>query len=280
MISRRKILAITAAAFTPIASTAAPRKAFRLGAMDMALQMRGNPAIFEAAASLGLEGVELVCGTLVDGKLPMSDHATQDSFLREARKHRLAVAGVVLNVLHPHPLKSDARGEQFIAPGIEIAARMKARVLLLPFFNQGALEGSADIEHVGQLLRSYAAEAGKQGIVLGLENTMSAEDNARLLDRIGSPHASVYYDVGNSTNTGGFDAPKEIRWLGRERICQIHLKDKGYLGEGKVNFPEVIKAMREIGFQGFANFETRAPSGNAKADLKRHTDYIRGLMST
>ncbi len=98
------------------------------------------------------------------------------------------------------------------------------------------------------------------------------------MERAGSKWIRVYYDVGNSTNIGGFDAPKEIRWLGKSRICQIHLKDKGYLGEGKVNFPEVLRAIEEIGFQGFANLETSSPSGSVESDVRRNLAYLRGLM--
>ena len=53
----------------------------------------------------------------------------------------------------------------------------------------------------------------------------------RIMERAGSPAVKVYYDVGNSS-AGGFDVVKEIRWLGAQRICQMHLKDNPhYLGE-------------------------------------------------
>jgi sugar phosphate isomerase/epimerase len=140
-----------------------------------------------------------------------------------------------------------------VVPGVH----RHPRVLLLPFFGP---------------------EAGRAGITLGIENTLSAEDNARLLERAGSHSIGVYYDVGNSTNMGGFDAPKEIRWLGRNRICQIHLKDEGYLGEGKVDFPEVLRAIREIGFRGFANLETTSPSGSVEGDVRHNLAYLRDLL--
>ena len=61
-------------------------------------------------------------------------------------------------------------------------------------------------------------------------------------------------------------------------ICQFHFKDKGYLGEGKVDFPAVLAAIRDIGFEGWANLETGAPSGNVEADVKRNLSYLQGLM--
>ena len=71
---------------------------------------------------------------------------------------------------------------------------------------------------------------------------------------------------------------KEIRQLGRKRICQFHFKDKGYLGEGKVDFPAIIAAVQDIGFQGWANLETGSPSGSVEADAKRNLKYLEALI--
>jgi sugar phosphate isomerase/epimerase len=95
---------------------------------------------------------------------------------------------------------------------------------------------------------------------------------------VGSRAFQIYYDVGNATNLVGVDAPSEIRRLGRDRICQFHFKDQGYLGEGKVDFAAVLKACSDIGFSGYANLETSSPSGSMDNDLKRNLAYLRGLM--
>jgi len=98
------------------------------------------------------------------------------------------------------------------------------------------------------------------------------------MDRVKSKAAVVYYDVGNSTHAG-FDVVKEIRWLGKDRICQIHLKDNpNYLGEGKIQFPQVMAAIREIGFTAWANLETDTKAGSTvEADMRRNLAYIKGL---
>ena len=73
---------------------------------------------------------------------------------------------------------------------------------------------------------------------------------------------------------------KEIRWLGKARICQIHLKDNPhYLGEGRIDFPAVMQAIADIGFQGFTNLETSSPSQSVEQDMRRNLQYIRGLMA-
>jgi sugar phosphate isomerase/epimerase len=84
--------------------------------------------------------------------------------------------------------------------------------------------------------------------------------------------------VGNATNIGGFDAPKEIRWLGGQRICQIHIKDKEYMGEGKVNFMECFRAGRDSGSKGYLNLELWAPSGDKESDLSRTPAFARKTL--
>jgi sugar phosphate isomerase/epimerase len=98
------------------------------------------------------------------------------------------------------------------------------------------------------------------------------------MERSRSKAVLTYYDIGNSAGKG-FDPVREIRWLGKKRICQMHLKDNpNYLGEGKIDVPGVLKAMRDIGFDGFANLETVAPSKSVEADMKRNLSYLRKVL--
>jgi L-ribulose-5-phosphate 3-epimerase len=90
----------------------------------------------------------------------------------------------------------------------------------------------------------------------------------------------IWYDVGNSTNMGHFDVPKEIRFLGRERICQIHIKDKGYLGSGDVDVRGCIEAIHDIGYTGWCVFETAAPTGDKVADAEKNLKIFRQVESS
>ncbi len=134
------------------------------------------------------------------------------------------------------------------------------------------------MDYVGDVLRELAPEAEKAHVILGLENTISAADNMRILDRTRSQAVMVYYDVGNSTRNG-FDVPREIRQLGRKRICQFHFKDNPhYLGEGSIDFNAILHAISEIDYRGFANLETDSPSRSVEEDMRRNLAYIRRLM--
>ncbi|MEJ7605053.1 MAG: TIM barrel protein, partial [Bryobacteraceae bacterium] len=175
--------------------------------------------------------------------------------------------------------KNDKMGAKWVSDGIRVTRKLGAKVMLLPFFGKGALMTQQDKDFVGDTLREIAPEADRAGITLGLENTISAEDNVRILERGRSKSVLVYYDIGNSAGNG-FDVVREIEWLGGKRICQLHFKDNpGYLGEGKIDLPAVVRAVSRIGFKGFANLETASPSNGVEADMKRNLTFVKIIVA-
>ncbi|MGB9677847.1 MAG: sugar phosphate isomerase/epimerase family protein, partial [Candidatus Ratteibacteria bacterium] len=91
---------------------------------------------------------------------------------------------------------------------------------------------------------------------------LSPIEMKKYVEEIGSEYVKVYFDVGNILVIG---FPEMwIRILGR-LIKRIHLKDfklsigniNGFcdLLEGDVNWPEVIKALKEIGYNSYLTAE-------------------------
>ena len=274
---------IGAGAFTVLTALSLPGLAaaskvrFKVGVTDWNLKMEGKLESIALARQLGFDGVQISIGKGTD-KLPLSDPALQKSFLDESKRVDLKIESLCLEILHKNYLKSDPLGQRWVADSISIAKAMGVRVVLLPFFGKGAMATEAEMDKVGDVLKEVAPAAEKAGVILGLEDTISARDNVRIMDRTQSSAVLTYYDVGNSTNNG-FDAVTEIRWLGRERICEVHLKDNPhYLGEGTIDFPAVIDALADIGFDGWAQLETDCPS-SVEADMRRNLTFIRGLIA-
>jgi len=256
----------------------------KIGAPDWNLQLEAKPASVELAKSVGFDGVQISLGHSSDPKsppahLPVGDSDLFERFLAESRKNSFPIASTCVEILHRNYLKNDPLGKKWVAESIPLTRKLGARVILLPFFGKGALQTQAEMDYVGDFLKEIGPEAEKTGVILGLENTISAEDNARILDHAQSKAVLVYYDVGNSFHNG-FDIYKEIRWLGKDRICEFHLKDNPHLlGQGKIDFEKVVEAIADIGFGGWAQLETVAPSGDVKKDMKTNLDYIRGLLA-
>jgi hexulose-6-phosphate isomerase len=102
---------------------------------------------------------------------------------------------------------------------------------------------------------------------------LSPIEFARYVDDFQSPWLKAYFDVGNVVL---YAFPQDwIRTLGA-RIVKIHLKDFNFdgangrfawknIGEGDIDWPEVRRALNEIGYNGYVTTEV---SGGDAAYLK------------
>lgn len=279
-LSRRSLLKSTLAMGAVCAPAWAKQGSLRIGVTDWNLYMGASPDAVPMASKLGFQGVQISFGRqLVDGKLPVDNPETIAQYRKLSKEYKIPIDGTCVDRLHDNGLKSDKLAPKWVLDSIRLTKEIDTRVLLLPFFGKWALKTSAEKDYVGDALRELAPEAEKANVILGLEDTISAEDNVRIMERSGSKNVLVYYDVGNSTKAG-FDIVKEIRWLGKNRICQFHLKDNPhYLGEGTIKFKPVLQAIQDIGFVGFANLETDAKKDAVAADMTRNLNYIKGLMA-
>ena len=259
------------------AQAGTPGVKFRFGVTDWNLRLEGDPKAVALAKACGFDGVQISLSNRPSGRDFLGPEVL-DQFVAESRRLALPLASVCLNILHRNFLKSDPLGVKRVADSVGMARRAGVQVVLLPFFGPGALKTPAEMDYVGDLLKELGPQAAREGVILGLENTISARDNVRIMERSQSPAVQTYYDVGNSIKQG-FDIIEEIRWLGNGRICEVHLKDNPhYLGEGPINFPAVIDALADIGFDKWAVLETDSPSKDVQKDMERNLGFVRGLV--
>lgn len=280
MLTRRAFIAssgLASAALAPAILSA--RAQVRVGVCDWSLRKGADLGALALAQEIGFEGVEVSLGRNVPDKvLPLDSAVLQSRYVTEARERNLKLTSTCLDVLHVHVLKSDPLAPKFIADAIRISRAMGAPVILLPSFGPGALSNRDEMSRAADVLKELMPEAERSRIVLALENTLSAEDNAFIMDRVGSDNLKVYYDTANS-HYGGFDVPKEIEWLGKRRIALVHFKERGYLGSGAVPMAGVAAALHKIGYEGFINLESSTPGNDLSADMRRNLAYTRKLMA-
>ncbi|HTU48865.1 MAG TPA: sugar phosphate isomerase/epimerase family protein [Bryobacteraceae bacterium] len=280
-LTRRTFLGGTAAGFLlRYGLRAAQPATLSIGVTDWNLHLGADPASVSKAAELGFEGVQVSFGrNIVDGKMPADHPEIIAKYLELSKQTGVGIDGTCVDRLHDNGLKSDPLALEWVSDSIRLTHDLNTKVLLLPFFGRWALKTNAEMARVGDALRELAPEAERAGVILGLEDTISAEDNVRIMDMSRSKNVLVYYDVGNSTQAG-FDVAKEIHWLGRDRICQFHFKDNPhFLGEGSIHFDSIVQAIRGVGWSGWANLETDARPGYLDSDMRRNLTYIHGVIN-
>jgi sugar phosphate isomerase/epimerase len=265
--SRRELLAAAASVASAGLSglrltapvTAAGR--FSIGACDWSIGMRGNPEALALAKKLGLDGVQVSMGS-VENDLQLRRAEAQQAYRQAAAASGLRIGGVALDVMNRVPYKSDDRTVAWVSDSIDVAHALGVGVVLLAFFEQGDLRNDANGQaEVIRRLKAVAPKAQERGVVLGIESWLSAAEHLRIIDAVGSPAVRVYYDVANSQQMG-YDIYSEIRQLGRDRICEFHAKENGFLlGQGRIDFVAVRKALDDIGYTGWIQIEGAVPKG-------------------
>ncbi len=283
MLTRRHFLqrSLGSLALLPALRAANSGAGFKLFACDWTLQKTCHPDAFPLAARIGLDGVQVDFGRLKEGvtTLPLFDEKQQDAILAAAAEHKVAIASLALGVLNTVAYKSEAATAQWVLDSVKVMQRMKTRVCLLAFFSKGDLvDDEPGIAEVIRRLKTLAPRAEAAGVVYGIESWLKAPVLERILDAVKSPAVRVYYDVGNMQKVGE-DVGTAIRRLGRERICEVHLKDYDDLyGKGSMNFPNVRTALDAAGYRGWLGIEgVKTPLG-VEQSVRYDVEYLRSIF--
>lgn len=251
-----------------------------IGMCDWSLGRMASVDAIGLAAEIGLDGVEVsLCTQATPEWLQRAE--VRDRYLAAAGERGIRIPSIALGVLNEVPLKSEERAAQWVAESIPAAKALGARAVLLAFFGRGELsmEDAAGVDRVVSVLRDVAPAAREAGVVLGLENYLTAEENLMLLDRIGHESVQVYYDCKNAAHRR-HDPVTEICQLGRGRLCQVHFKNGDLLlsQPRDVDFPACVQALKEIGYDGWIVLETSAPNDLIE-DTRANVACVRDLWS-
>ncbi len=257
------------------------KSGIKVGMTDWNLGGTCNPGKFALAKEAGLDGVQVSVAT-DPNNVPLRDPAVRRKYRDMCERHGLQVCSVAAgSILNSIPLASEPQSAVYVIDAIEAAKALGADNILMAFFGNGDLRlkdaqgnvrnisddskwkeyelDTQGVTRVVEALRQIAPRAEDAGVILGLENTITAKQNMEIIERVGSPMLQVYYDVGNSTGNG-YNVPAEIRMLGKQRICEVHLKDRGtpMLGSSKaqVDMKACAEALHEIGYEKWYVLET------------------------
>jgi hexulose-6-phosphate isomerase len=297
MIERRETLMtrrdwITAASALPALSAQTPsanRLPIKKGVlMSMLPEKLSFKEKFQLAKEAGFDGVE---GQTVED-------AAVEAEIRKASDDAGVPIHSVMNMLHwQFPLSSDdGAAVEKSMKGMETSIRNAkawgaATVLLVPaVVNPGT--GYADAyKRSQQQIRKLVPVAEKSKIVIAVENVwnkflLSPMEFARYVDEFKSPYVKAYFDVGNIVLYG---YPQDwIRTLGK-RIVKVHLKDFRNrrntmlranvpefvnLREGDIDWKEVHRAFKEIGYSGYATVELSRGDEKYLRDVSSRVDAI------
>ena len=255
---REVIIGVSSMLVAPMVSAFGPedkQQRFKIGACDWSIGQRQKFEALDLAKKIGLDGVQVSFDDIgVPTDLRSAD--ARREYQERAKKLGIEIASLAMGTLNEHPYATDERTEQWVLDCIDTMAKMKQKVVLIAFFGKGDINGKPELQaKVIEKFKRAAPLAEKAGVILGIESWMNAADHLRMIDAVGSPAVQVWYDVANSEKMG-YDIYKEIREIGKDRICQFHMKENAsLLGRGRIDFKKVKESIDAIGWGGWLIIE-------------------------
>jgi hexulose-6-phosphate isomerase len=280
---RRTFLSTTAAAIAASAlhsnsnaqdstKKRALKKAVNLGMIDA----KGGSVMdrFKMAKDAGLDGLEL----------NRPDAIPLDELLKARDATGLEIAGVICSTHWGKPLSApDAATVEAGMKGLKLALADAGelgctRLLLVPGVVNKQVSYEDCWKRAVENIKRAVPDAEKAKCKICVENVwnnfiMDPLSAARFVDEIGSPWVGWHLDLGNLITYGW---PEHwIRTLG-PRVLNLHIKEfsrkkrdgeglwKGFsveLGEGDNDWPATMRALDDIGYQGYGIAEV--PGGDA-----------------
>jgi len=274
----------------PAANPSPAKRPIRKAIMWGTIGLKGSVTQkMKAVKAAGFEGVE------------MMSHLDQDEVLKARDEAGLVIPSVCgaehwsKPLSHPDP-KVREEGLEALKQTLRDAARYGASsVLLVPAVVSREVGYGDAYARSQEQIRKAIPLAEQLGVKIAIENVwnqflLSPLEAARYVDEFNSPAVGWHFDVGNIINYG---FPEQwIRILGK-RIQKLHIKEfslkkrddqglrKGFdvpLLEGDNNWPEVMKALDEVGYHGWAMTEQDGGDSPAGlADLARRLGRILSL---
>jgi L-ribulose-5-phosphate 3-epimerase len=253
----------------------------RVGMTDWNLGQRGDITKVALAREIGLDGIQVSVQYPTDGKTPtVRDEKTQEAFRRAALDNGIQICSLAIG--NPGksrlPMHTNPAFAILLVEAVEIAHNLGTNNILLPILGDSHIDmaNQAQVDGFVAMMKEVARYAERYGVVVGLEDWISAEDNIKLLDAIGSDYVAVYYDAHNIVPRVK-DIYVEPKMLGK-RINQIHVKNANMLLStpgGKIEWPRMSQEFYDIGYRGWYVLETGSPTKDIVADTRANIEYVK-----
>jgi len=236
---------------------------------------------FKLAQEVGFEGIEV--NTAEDPKIA-------DEIREASTKTGLRIHSVMNSAHWQFPLSSSKPEDvDKSVAGMETSLRNAKlwgadTVLLVPGVVNAQTSYKDAYTRSQKVIRERILPLAQElKIVVGIEEVwnkflLSPLEFAAYVDSFQSPWIRAYFDVGNIVL---YAYPQDwIRTLGK-RIVKIHLKDfkmekRTYswpnIGEGDIDWPEVRKALNEIGYEGYMTTEIQGGDAAYLKDVVARLD--------
>jgi L-ribulose-5-phosphate 3-epimerase len=271
------------------AEPAPPRSTLRykIGVSDIMMLKRQKLGALPLAKEVGADGVEVDMGGLGDRETfdnQLAKPEVREQFLAQARELNLEICSLAMTGFFAQSFAERPTVARMLQDCVDTMKAMGVKVGFLPLGVRSDLRQQPELRMpVLERLKLAGRIAAEAGVVIGVETSLPAAEEAQLLDEVGSPSIKSYFNFANAVKYGR-DLPAELRTLGRDRIAQIHCTNEDGVWlekDPKINLPEVRKTLEALGWSGWLVVERSrdaADPRNVRRNFGANTAYLKKIF--
>jgi len=260
-------------------------KRYKVSVCDWMMLKRQKVGAMELAEELGADGLELDMGGLgkrVSFDNKFTEKHFQELFISECNRLGIQFSSIAMSAFYGQSFAKRENYEQLIDECIATMQALGVKVAFLPMGNQSDLVKEPELYPVVlERLKVVAKKAEAAGVVIGIETTLSAKEEAKLIDKINSPAIKSYVNFSSILKRDG-DIIKELKTLGKDRIIQIHASNTdGFWLENDpaINMPEVKNTLDKMGWSGWLVVERSRDTKDVHNVKKNYGANVRYLKT-
>lgn len=262
---------------------------YRISVCDWMILKRQKLGAFQLAKDIGADGVEVDMGGLgsretFDSKL--GDAVVRQQFLDKAKELNLEISSMAMSGFYAQSFAEREGVDRMVQDCIDTMKLMNVKVAFLPLGVQGDLVKRPELRPaIVERLKSIAPKATQSGVIIGIETALDARGEAKLLDDIGSASVKSYFNFANALQNKR-DLYKELRTLGKDRICQIHCTDEDGVwlqNNTRIDMPQVKKTLDKMEWSGWLVLERSRDAKdprNVKWNFSANAAFLKTIFQT
>jgi sugar phosphate isomerase/epimerase len=245
---------------------------FKIAVCDWMILKRQKPGAFERAKEIGADGLELDMGGL--GNRPTFDNKLLDpverkKFLDKSKETGIEIASIAMSGFYSQSFPTREGVERLIDDCINTMNLVDVKIAFLPLGVEGDLVKYPERrDSIVERLKMAGEKADAAGVIIGIETSLDAKGEIKLLEEIASPAIKIYYNFQNPLEAG-WDLYEELKTLGKDRICQIHCTDTDGVwleNNTRLDMLKVKQTLDEMGWSGWLVIE-RSRDANKVQDV-------------
>ena len=257
---------------------------YKVAACDWMMLKRQKLGEFKLSHEIGADGVEMDMGGL--GKRDTFDNKLhqvyfQELFKKMAAEYQIEVPSIAMSGFYGQSFLKHRNYRVLIDDCIKTMQVMGAKIAYLPLGGCGNDWKTDDEQRRRLVSRLHVAGemAHSEGLVIGIRTGLSAKEDIKLLEQINSEGIQIYFSVQEALDNKR-DLYKELKTLGRKRICQIHISetDGVTLPHSKnIDMHRVKEQLDKMGWSGWLVVERSRDAGDVRNVNKNFGINIRYL---